>query len=509
LRDLLASQGGLTVENQDFLVLKNISKSYAGVRALDSVDLTIRRGEIHCMVGENGSGKSTLIKIISGFVRPDSGQILFEGVLLGREGSLDSIKRGIEVIYQDMSLFPNLTVAENIAVNQRVEAGEKLIRWKAFKEIARQGIDKIGLDVDLDSVVGGLSIATQQLIAICRALTKDVKLLVMDEPTSALTTIEIDKLFKVVTDLQARGISILFVSHKLTEVFQVAQRVSVLRDGRSVGTFDRKDLDQDQLSFLMTGRKIEKNPVVVATTETTPLLEVKSLSRANEFSDVNITLRRGETIGITGLLGSGRTEIALSVFGLTRADSGEVRVDGKPVKINSVVDAIRAGIGYVPENRLVQGLVMQQSVADNLVMIGIKKLVNRFGILSKKKRQVFVEDWIRKLVVKVSDQRTAVHTLSGGNQQKVVIAKWLAIQPRILILDNPTAGIDIAAKSNIHGMIRNLAANGMGIIVISDEIREVLDNCSRVLLMKGGRIVADYPCQSVSEQAIQAMMEMK
>ncbi len=496
-------------EQREFLVLKDIGKSYAGVRALDTVNLTINRGEIHCLVGENGSGKSTLIKIISGIVHPDTGQIHIDGSLVGNESSLDSIKRGIEVIYQDMSLFPNLTVAENIATNQRVETGQKVIKWKSVKDIARRGIETIGLDIDLDSIVGGLSIATQQLIAICRSLTKDVRLLIMDEPTSALTKVEIDKLFKVVTDLQGRGISILFVTHKLKEIFQVAHRITVLRDGRCVGTFDKTGLDEHRLSFLMTGKSLMKNPGVVGVSSSTPLLELKALSRSNEFNNVSLTLHRGEIIGITGLLGSGRTELALSIFGLTRADSGEICVDGKPVRIRSVVDAVRLGIGYVPENRLVQGLIMPRSVADNLVMVAIKKVTNRFRIISNRQKKVFVESWIRNLGVKVADQRVSVHTLSGGNQQKVVIAKWLAIQPRILVLDNPTAGIDIAAKSAIHAMIRELAAGGMGIIVISDEVPEVLDNCMRVLLMKNGRIVANDACESVSEHSLQALMEME
>lgn len=491
----------------ELLVLRNISKNYAGVRALDSVDLTITRGEIHCLVGENGSGKSTLIKIISGFVRPDSGQISLDGQLLGNESSLDSIRQGIEVIYQDMSLFPNLTVAENIAVNQRIETGQRIIKWKSIRDIARLGIERIGLAIDLDAVVGSLPIATQQMIAICRALTKNVRLLVMDEPTSALTRVETDRLFKVVTDLQQQGISVLFVSHKLTEVFQIAHRVTVLRDGKCVGTFTKESLNQDRLSFLMTGRTIERNSEVTGGSANAALLEVASLSRTGEFSDVSLTLHAGEIVGITGLLGSGRTELALSLFGLTRADCGEIRIGGRPARVRSVMDAVRLGIGYVPENRLVQGLVMQQSVADNLVMAAISAVLNRFGVISRSKKVHFVGSWIRDLSVKVSDAGTAVQTLSGGNQQKVVIAKWLATKPRILILDNPTAGIDIAAKSAIHGMIRRLAEGGMGIILISDEIAEVLDNCARVLVMVGGRIIADRPCKDLSEQAVQAIME--
>lgn len=493
----------------EFLVLRNISKTYAGVRALDSVDFDIRRGEIHCLVGENGSGKSTLIKIISGFVRPDTGKILVDGTLLENENSLNSIRKGIEVIYQDMSLFPNLTVAENIAVNQRIETGKKIVRWRDVREIAREGTDKIGLKVDMDSIVGSLPIATQQLIAISRALTKDVRLLVMDEPTSALTGSEVDQLFNVVADLQTRGISILFVSHKLAEVFRVAHRITVLRDGKCVGTFDKNALDEDRLAFLMTGRKIEKNPIVMSTSKSLPLLEVRALTRAHEFSDVNLTLERGEIIGITGLLGSGRTELALTVFGLTRANSGSIRIDGKPVRITSVMKAVRLGIGYVPENRLVNGLVMQQSVADNLIMVALKEVLNGFGVLSTKKKDRLVGRLIEELGVKTADMRTATNTLSGGNQQKVVIAKWLAIRPRILILDNPTAGIDVAAKSNIHAIIRDLAKSGMGIIVISDEISEVLDNCGRVALMKEGRIVGDYACNSVSERTIRSLIETK
>jgi simple sugar transport system ATP-binding protein len=484
--------------------MKNISKRYAGVQALDAVDFDIARGEIHCLVGENGSGKSTLIKIISGAVQPDpGGHIEIEGERFHDYHSIEAIRKGIEVIYQDLSLFPNLSVAENIALSQVVAAGDRLINWREVQRIARRATARIGVNLPLDETVGEISIADQQLVAICRALTRDVRLVIMDEPTASLTHKEVDALFAVVRDLQAKGIATLFVSHKLNEVLQIAERVTVLRDGRKIGSFASRELDDPKLTMLMTGKQLAYSHYTPAAMAAEPVLEVRGLCLRGNFRDITFSLYPGEILGITGLLGSGRTELALSLFGVNPAQAGEMRLDGRPVRITSVQQAMRLGIGYVPENRLVQGLVSQQSVARNIVLTVIEHLVNRLRLVDQRQVQHTVQRGIEQLAIRTPSPDVAVKTLSGGNQQRVVLAKWIATQPRVLILDGPTIGIDVAAKSAIHDIIRELARRGIAIIMISDEVPEVYHNCNRVLVMHKGRLVAEFDTSRAGEHDIQ------
>jgi len=489
---------------QPFLSMKNISKRYVGVQALDRVDFEVAYGEIHCLVGENGSGKSTLIKIISGAVQPDPGGIIeIDGERFHDYHSIDAIRKGIEVIYQDLSLFPNLSVAENIALSEILAAGDRFVNWRTVHEIARRAMARIGVRLPLDELVGEISIADQQLVAICRALTRDVRLVIMDEPTASLTRREVEALFSVVRDLQSKGIATLFVSHKLNEVFQIAERVTVLRDGHNIGCFPARELNDRKLTELMTGKQLEYSRYVPTGLPERPLFEVQRLSLRGNFRDISFQLRAGEILGITGLLGSGRTELALALFGVNPAQSGEIRIDGHPVRIRSVQDAMRLGIGYVPENRLTQGLVTQQSVSRNIVLTILERLVNRLRIIDHRAVHNTVKHWIEQLSIRVPSPEAPVQTLSGGNQQRVVLAKWIATQPRILILDGPTIGIDVAAKSAIHEIIRDLARRGLGIIVISDEIPEVYHNCNRVLVMHKGRITAEFDTTHASEDDIQ------
>jgi simple sugar transport system ATP-binding protein len=492
----------------DFLRLSNISKSFGGVQALKDADFSIGKGEIHCLVGENGSGKSTLIKIISGNLQPDTGEIWIEGQIYKHLRSIDSINMGIQVIFQDFALFPNLTVAENIAYSQLVEKKEKILNWKEIESIARLATDKIKIKLDLDEQVGNLSVANQQMVVICRALTSDLRFLILDEPTSALTKKEIDQLFVVVKDLQQKGISVMFVSHKLNEILEIAERVTVIRDGQNVATLPREEITNEKLIYLMTGKEISysRNQKSIQTQK--KLLEVQNLSKSNNFKDISFVLHYGEIFGITGLLGSGRTELALALFGMDPADSGKIFVDGKEVRIRSVKDAIQAGIGYVPENRLEQGLIMKKSVSENIVTVIIKRLLGNFNLIDSKKWDTTVDSWINELGIKVANPEVPVQTLSGGNQQRVVIAKWLSVQPKILILDSPTVGIDIAAKSSIHSIIREMANKGFGIIFISDEISEVVNNCNRIAIMRNGRIFKQIDAADVTEAEIQRLVEM-
>jgi simple sugar transport system ATP-binding protein len=492
---------------EQFLSMRNISKRYIGVQALDSVDFEVNRGEIHCLVGENGSGKSTLIKIISGVVQPDDGaHIVIDGEEFHDYAAIDAIRKGIEVIYQDLSLFPNLTVAENIALSRTIAKGRTFINWSRVRQVAQEAIDRIEVSLPLDDLVGDISLGDQQLVAICRALTHDVRLVIMDEPTSALTRKEVQALFAVVKDLQAKGIATMFVSHKLNEVFEIAERVTVLRDGLKVGTFASRELDDERLTMLMTGKKLEQRGYRPQEQNGDVLLETRNLARRGSFVDISFKLYSGDILGITGLLGSGRTELALALFGLRPADSGEILLGGEPVRVRSVQDAKRLGIGYVPENRLVQGLIMEQPVGKNIIITVLHKLLNRLGLIDLPKMRSWIDEGVRSLAIKVPSVEAPVETLSGGNQQRVVLAKWVSTDPRILILDGPTVGVDVAAKSAIHNIIRRLAEQGIGVITISDEISEVLQNCNRVVVMHKGRFLAEFEPARTTEDEIQVFI---
>ncbi|HEY2122905.1 MAG TPA: sugar ABC transporter ATP-binding protein [Chthoniobacterales bacterium] len=490
-----------------FLRLDKISKKYGGVTALEEVSCSVRKGEIHCLAGENGSGKSTLIKIISGIEHPDSGLIYFDSDLTRHLDTTESIRRGVQVIYQDLSLFSNLTVAENIALPSVLAKKTIALRWPEIRAHAAETLKRLRLDINLDEIVGNLSLAQQQLVAICRALSGDVKLLIMDEPTTALTRTEVDNLFSVVLDLQAKGISILFVSHKLNEVLEVAERFTILRDGKWIGTFQRSELDSQKLVRLMTGQEVAADAFRPGVKEREVLLETRNLSKRNNFREITFQLHRGEILGLTGLLGSGRTELALALFGMNRPDSGEIYFEGRPVKIRSAQDSIRLGISYVPENRIRQGLVIGQSIGSNVILATADRLLDRFRLISSLKRTQVIRSWIQRLGIKVSDPDLPVETLSGGNQQKVVIARWLATSPKMLILDSPTVGIDVGAKRSVHQLIRELAGSGVGIILITDETGEALNNCERVLLMRSGRIIDCLNSSEETELSVQNRLE--
>lgn len=467
-----------------------ISKSFAGVKALTDVSLEIKPGEIHCLAGENGCGKSTLIKVISGVYQPDAGYIEFDGKKYSNISPLEAINMGIQVIYQDFSIFPNLTVMENLAFNTELAAGRRLVNKKRMRAIAEEALSKINFNVELDRLVGTLTVAEKQMVAICRALMFNAKLIIMDEPTTALTKKEVKALFEIILRLKAEGISILFVSHKLNEVFEISERFTIFRSGRLIVTGNTADLDDRKFSYYMTGREFDNVNFTPAFNDGKTVLEVKGLSVPGAFSDVSFALRRGEILGITGLLDSGRTELALALFGLRKTSGGEILKDGKAVRIKNPRDAIANGIGYVPEDRLSEGLFLPQPISDNVVIAEIDHLANKAGVLDSKKRRQEVERWVKELAIATPDPDNACSTLSGGNQQRIVLAKWLACNLDVLVLNGPTVGVDIGSKHDIHAILQRLAGEGMAVIIISDDLPEVLQNCSRMLVMKGGQIVA-------------------
>lgn len=488
---------------EDFLCLRNISKSFAGVKALSRVDLSVREGEVHALVGENGCGKSTLIKIIAGVLLPDAGAtIAIRGKEWKRLSAIDSISQGIQVIYQDLSLFPNLTVAENIAVSQYIQEKKPFVSRREMAQIARDAMRLVSVSLDLSTMVQELSIATQQLVAICRSITRGARLIIMDEPTSSLGRRDVEYLLSVIRSLKAKGITTLFVGHKLNEVFEIADRVTVLRDGRGMGTFEISKLNPVELIQLMTGQEIVRSALPGAGRAGPPILELKGLTKKGQFQGINLALHPGEILGVAGLVGSGRTELALSIFGMNRADSGEILVAGTPRRIRSVSQAMALGIGYVPEERLVQGLFMDHSVKRNLIVTVLRTLLGRLGLLDNRRTDGFVRSWITELGIKVPSADSPVKQLSGGNQQRVVLSKWMERSPRILILDSPTVGIDVKAKGEIHEIMRTLAAQGMGIIMISDEVAEIAQHTNRLLLMKAGRMVGEYETSRITEEGL-------
>lgn len=480
--------------NNYILEANNISKRYVGVQALDNVSVKIKKGEIKCLAGENGCGKSTFVKTIAGVVTPDSGEIKINGqaVDIEKTSPIDAINMGIQVIYQDLSLFDHMTVAENIAMNKLVHENKRLVSTKDVYDIAQRALDLIGVQINLDAKVQEISIANRQLVAICRALALDAKLLFMDEPTTALTKKEVDRLLSIVLDLKAKGISIVFISHKLDEVLKIADTITVFRDGRLVGECDAGDIDQDKLAYMMTGRSVKYSKYERLNENNDPLIEIDGLSKKGNYKDINISIRRGDIIGLTGLLGSGRTELALSLFGLNKPDSGKIYMEGQEAEINSPWDAMKYGIGLVPEDRSTQGLLLKKSVNDNIASAIIDKLKTSKGFVDVKRQEEIAEESVKHFGIKTHKIHTRVGTLSGGNQQKTVIAKWASTDPKLFILDTPTVGVDIGSKAEIYSHIQNFAKNNMGVIMISDEVDEIVANCNRVIVMYDGRKMMEF-----------------
>jgi simple sugar transport system ATP-binding protein len=477
---------------------EHVSVRFGGVRALDDVSFSVGRGEVHCLAGENGSGKSTLIKVVAGVYQAAPGA-RSEYFGKGVAASTPQLARamGVAVIWQDLALFPEMTVAENIAFDGLV-GSPRFVNYRAIRETARAALAKLGVELDLGARLNKLPISGRQLVAIARALASDAKLIFMDEPTASLTQAETDHLLAVVRTLAASGVAVVFVSHRLAEVLEVSSRVTVLRDGRLVGVFDARGMTQSRLTELMTGKRFDQAVTARDVGAAPVVVETSGLTRAGEYADVNLILRAGEIVGLIGLIGAGRTELAHTLFGMTRADSGAIRLSGSPVAFASNREAIAAGIAYVSEDRLTLGLVQPQSIADNIVITTLFEISNAAGLISEAKKSAAVARGVGEFAIKISKPKNAVATLSGGNQQRVVLAKWLATSPRALILDCPTVGVDVGARDGIYRIVRGLAGRGIAILMISDEVPEVFFNSDRILHMAGGRIVAEYDPRRVS-----------
>lgn len=464
-------------------------KTFGPVVALADGQIEVLSGEIHALVGENGAGKSTLVKVLSGLYHPDAGEFSIGGESVHFRSVADSRAAGISVIYQEPTLFPDLTVAENIFVGRQPRGRSGLIDRKAMRHAAQELFATLGVPIDPDRVAEGLSIADQQIIEIAKAVSQQSRILIMDEPTAALSGVEVDRLFSVARSLRDSGSGIVFISHRFDEVFGLCDRITVMRDGRYVSTHKISDVTVDEIVKEMVGREIDQLFPKTETEMGEAVLEVTGLTRAGVFADISFDVHAGEIVALAGLVGAGRTEVARAVFGIDPYDSGSVRLGGTPLSPNSPAAAIAAGIGLVPEDRRRQGLVMELSVARNTTLT-LRKVMARLGLISARKEHALAAQWTKTLQVKTGSLDYEVSTLSGGNQQKVVLAKWLATHPRLLVVDEPTRGIDVGTKSEVHRLLSDLAGRGIAILMISSELPEVLGMADRVLVMHEGSIAA-------------------
>ena len=474
-------------ESDGFLKLKGIKKHFGGVKALKGVDFEIKSGEIHCLAGENGCGKSTLIKVISGVYIPDEGEIFINGKKAHIEKPIDAIKLGIQVIYQDFAVFPNLSVAENIAMNRLFVEGKQTVNWKKSRQMAIEAMEMIGAHIDPNILLERLSVANKQIVAICRAIFNDAKLIILDEPTTALTANEIEKLFKIIRNLKDKGIAVMLVNHKIDEIYDIADRLTILRNGEYISSGRIDEYDRARFVRDLTGHDIVdvkyepgKNAEVI--------LSVEGLTKEDCFEDVSFTLNKGDIFGITGLLGSGRSEIGEALFGISPAGSGKIVLNGKEIKIASIDDAMANQIAYVPEDRLTQGLFLERSILDNTIAASIRNYFSK-GKMDTDAMENATDGWIDKLAVATPSAKPPISTLSGGNQQKVVIAKWLNTNPRLIVLNGPTVGVDIGSKSEIHSILRDLAGKGIGVIIISDDLPELIQNCNKMIIVFEGKVI--------------------
>jgi ABC-type sugar transport system ATPase subunit len=488
------------------LGLEHISKSFPGVQALDDVGFEVRAGEVHALLGENGAGKSTLIKIVSGLYQPDAGTMRLDGAEVRFASPHDAQAAGIATIFQELLLFPELSVAENIFMGHAPRTRLGALDWAAMRAQAQDLLASLDIhDLDVTRLVGALTVGNRQRVEIAKALSQNARILIMDEPTAALTGADVERLFGIVRRLRERGVGIVYISHRLEEVFALADRVTVLRDGAYVGTRRVAETSTDELITMMVGRTIDnlfpKLPAEIGR----PVLEVRGLSGEPLFRDVDLTLRAGEIVGLAGLVGAGRSELAQAIFGIRPAGSGEILLDGQPVRIDSPGQARRLGIAYVPEDRGTQGLIRPMRLRENLSLALLRQMTRGIFIDRAAETGLALRS-IRQLNIRASGTEQVVEKLSGGNQQKVVLGKWLATAPRVLIMDEPNRGIDVGAKAEIHRLMSGLARDGLAVLMISSELPEIMGMSDRILVMRGGTVVAEFTRAEASQEAIAAAM---
>jgi len=488
-------------DNDVILEVRQITKDFPGVKALAGVDLTLRRGEIQALVGENGAGKSTLIKILAGVYRKDSGEILFEGAPLELHSAHDSLRKGIKVVFQELALIPQLSVAENVFLESFPLKRGGAIDWRSLNRRTREILDSINLDLNPTRKVSTLTISQQQMVEIARALSHEAKVVIMDEPTSALTPNEVRSLFEVIRRLKDLGIGVLYVSHKLEEVFELCDRVTVFRDGQLVSSRPVAQTNTNAVVTDMVGRAITTLFPRTHAGRGEPVLEVRGLRTEGKLKGVSFRVHAGEVVGFFGLLGAGRSELAKAIFGLDPVSAGEVLLRGRRLRLGSTSQSARAGLGLLTEDRKGEGLVLQMSVAQNMTLPSVREFA-RLGLISSKAENLRSQEYVQRLAIKTPSLRHKVEYLSGGNQQKVLLARWLMKKLEVIILDEPTRGIDVGAKAEIHRLIDELAKAGLAVIVLTSEMPELLGVSDRVLVMSGGRLTGEFDKSEATQEKI-------
>ena len=489
--------------NNVLVEIKDVSKHFPGVKALDHVSLSIRRGEVHALSGEKGAGKSTLIKILTGVYTYDEGSIIFDGSPVAFKSTNESQKAGIGSVYQELNMIPYLSVAENIYIGD-YPMGKTGIEWKELYENAQNQLDSLNIDVDAKKQLNELSTAQQQMVSIVRAVSRDCKLIILDEPTSSLDTKEVKTLFSLVRQLKEKGVAFIFITHRMEEIYQICDRITVLKDGQFIGTYQAEDLNQYQLVTLMVGREItqqRKQTYFSPEKDQNYVVEVRNLAKKPKVKDVSFGISRGEIVGLAGLLGSGRTEVAEMLFGSEMPDAGEILYEGILQKNISPTKAVRAGLAFCTENRRLDGIVPNMSVKNNIVLACMKQ-ISRLGFVISRKRLALVNRYIEELRIKTPTPEQRIRNLSGGNQQKALLARWMATNPKLIILDEPTRGIDVGAKQEVERLVQQIASQGIGVLLISSEIPELVRNCDRVIVLREGEQVGELAGAQISEEAI-------
>ncbi len=493
---------------ETILDIRNITKRFPGVLALNGMSLDLRKGEVHAICGENGAGKSTLMKIITGVYLPDEGDILLNGAPYKVKTPNDAYRQGIAIIFQETSLFPDLTVLENMFMGHELKkkvAGIPIIDYAAMRVKAGEIFGRLGMQVDLDALVSSLGVATKQMVEIAKALTFDSSILILDEPTAALTNKEVATLFDTITRLQGLGVSMLYISHRLDEIFQIADRVSVIRDGEYVATSDVADVSKETLVEWMVGRTLDtlypKEDVAIGDV----VFEAKGIEQGDLLKGVDLDLRKGEILGVAGLAGAGRTELALTLCGLAKPDAGRLTLEGKPIALKNFREALDMGIVYISEDRQKYGLVIDMSVKENISLPLLYRMSGLMGVIDQKQEDAVSDEYMKRLSIKAPNRDFRTDNLSGGNQQKVSVARALAAKPKILILDEPTRGVDVGAKAEIHRIVSGLAKEGLSIVMISSDLPEILGMSDRVMVMKGGRKMGELDRAEFSQEAVLSM----
>lgn len=494
------------MEQNAVLEMRGIYKNFPGVKALQDVDFTLRKGEIHALMGENGAGKSTLIKVLTGVEEFETGTIRIDGssgTIINRSPQ-EAQNNGISTVYQEVNLCPNLSVAENLYVGREPKMGP-LIDWKTMKKKAQELLAGLDIHIDVSAAVENYSLAIQQMIAIARAVDMSAKVLILDEPTSSLDDTEVEKLFVLMRQLKEKGIGIVFVTHFLEQVYEVCDRITVLRNGALVGEFKVEELPRLQLVAKMMGKDFDDLAAIkkegVSTVQDAVVISASGLGHRGTIKPFNLDIHKGEVIGLTGLLGSGRSELVRAVYGADKADTGELKVNGIPLKVNAPIDAMMHGMAYLPENRKEEGIIADLSVRENII-IALQAKKGMFKLLTRKEQEEFTDKYIEVLQIKTADRETPIKQLSGGNQQKVILGRWLLTNPDLLILDEPTRGIDIGTKTEIQKLVLKLAEEGMSVVFISSEIEEMLRTCSRMAVMRDGEKVGELTEDELSQDSI-------